>query len=87
MAELVCSALEATQEQLQNLMSQGYMMAAERTTCRVPEDPASLVLTGGYVMACSMFYERRFGVPSHQFLRSLFQFCGLKFRHLTPSGI
>jgi hypothetical protein len=38
-------------------------------------------------MACVMFYERRFGVPSHWFLRSLLQFYGLELHHLTPSGI
>jgi hypothetical protein len=48
------------------------MMAAELTTCRIPEDLTSLVLTGGYFMACTTFYEWGFGVPSHQFLFSLF---------------
>jgi hypothetical protein len=71
MAELGWSASEATQEHLQNLMSQGYMTAAELMTCRVPEDIASSVPTGGYVMACTTYYEQGFGVASHRFLRSL----------------
>jgi hypothetical protein len=67
---------EVTQEHLQNLMSQGYMTVAELMTCRVPEDPASPVLVGGYVVACMVFYEWGFGVPSHRFLRSLLRFYG-----------
>jgi hypothetical protein len=59
MAELGWSASEATQENLQNLLNQGYMTAVELTTCRVPEDPASPVPTGGggYVIAYMAFYE------------------------------
>jgi hypothetical protein len=38
-------------------------------------------------MACTAFYERGLGVPSHQFLCSLLEFFGLKLHHLTPSGI
>jgi hypothetical protein len=34
------------QEHLQNLVSQGYMMAAELTTCRVPGDP-NISCSGG----------------------------------------
>jgi hypothetical protein len=30
----------------------------------VPVDPASLALTGGYIVACTTFYEWGFGVPS-----------------------
>jgi hypothetical protein len=41
------------------------MTAAELTTCRVPEDPASPVPARGHVMACMVFYEREFGVPSY----------------------
>jgi hypothetical protein len=52
-----------------------------------PEDPASPVPAGGYIMACTMFYERGFGVPSHQFLHSLLQFYGLELHHLTLMGI
>jgi hypothetical protein len=65
------STSEVTQEHLQNLVCQGYMTAVELMTCRMPEDPISIVLTGGYVVSCVVFYERGFGVPSHQFLRSL----------------
>jgi hypothetical protein len=70
MAESIWPALEVTQEHLQNLVSQGYMIAAELATCRLPEDPSSIV-PGGYVVACAALYERRFFVPSHQFLCSL----------------
>jgi hypothetical protein len=58
-------------EHLQNLMNQGYMMMVEIATRHVPKDPASLVLMGGYVVACVAFYEWGFGVPSHQFFHSL----------------
>jgi hypothetical protein len=71
MAELGWAASEVTQEHLQNLVSQGYMMAAELATCHVPEDPASPVQAGRYVMACMTFYEWGFGVTSHRFLGSL----------------
>jgi hypothetical protein len=71
MAELVWITSEVTQEYLQNLISRGYMMMAELTACRVPEDPASPVQTGGYIVACTAFYEQGFGVLAHQILRSL----------------
>jgi hypothetical protein len=86
MVELGWTASEVTQEHLQNLMSQGYMTTAELATCCVAEDPTSLALSEGYVMACVAFYERRFNVPSHQFLRSLLQFYGRELHHLTPLG-
>jgi hypothetical protein len=57
--------LEVTQEHLQNLVSQGYMTVVKLATCQVLEDPASLALTGGYVVACTVIYERGFCVPSH----------------------
>jgi hypothetical protein len=41
MVELGWSTSEVTQEHLQNLISQGYMTAAELATYDVPEDPAS----------------------------------------------
>jgi hypothetical protein len=41
------------------------MTVAELKTCRMPEDPASPVQAGGYVVACVAFYEQGFGVPSH----------------------
>jgi hypothetical protein len=41
------------------------MTMVELTTCRVPEDPASPVQEGGYVVVRATFYEQGFGVPSH----------------------
>jgi hypothetical protein len=32
-------------------------MVAELTTCCVPEDPASHVSMGGYIMSRAVFYE------------------------------
>jgi hypothetical protein len=86
MAESGWPASEVTQEHLQNLISQGYMTVVELTTCRIPEDPTSPAPAGGYVVTCTVFYERGFGVPSHQFLRLLLQFYDLELHHLTPSG-
>jgi hypothetical protein len=63
------------------------MTAVKLVTYRVPEDPASPVSAAGYMVACTTFYERGFGVPSHQFLCSLLQFYAMKLYHLTPSGI
>jgi hypothetical protein len=63
------------------------MMAAELATCHVPVDSASPAPAGGYVMACMVFFERAFGVPSHQFLHLLQQFYDMERHHLTPSGI
>jgi hypothetical protein len=57
MAESSWPTLEVTQEHLQKLTSKGYMTAAELATCRVPEDPTSPVLAGGYVVVCLAFYE------------------------------
>jgi hypothetical protein len=87
MAQSGWPASEIMQEHLQNLVSQGYMTAAELATCHVPTDPAFPVSVGGYIMACSTFYECGFGTPSHQFLRLLLQFYGLELHHLTLSGI
>jgi hypothetical protein len=50
---------------LYSLMSQGFMMVVELTTCHVPEVPASPTLVEGYVVAFTVFYERGFIVPSH----------------------
>jgi hypothetical protein len=80
-------ASEATQEHLQNLVSQGYITTAELVTCHMPNDPSSPVLAGGYAVSCATFYERGFGIPSHRFLHSLLQFYGLELHHLTPPGI
>jgi hypothetical protein len=87
MALLEWTMSKIMQEHLQNLVSQRNMMAAELTACRVPEDPTSPVQAGVYVLACRVFYEQGFGVPSHRFLCSLLQFYGLELHHLTPSGI
>jgi hypothetical protein len=87
MAELSWPTSEVMQEHLQNLVSQGYMIAAELATCHVHVDPASPALVGGYVVACMPFYERGFGVPSHRFLRLLLQLYVLKLHHLIPSLI
>jgi hypothetical protein len=52
-------------EHLENLMNQGRMMVAELTACHMPEDPASPVQAGGYVVACTTFYEGGFVVLAH----------------------
>jgi hypothetical protein len=64
MAESSWPTSEVMQEHLQNLVSQGYMTAVELATCCVPEDPVFPALAGGYVMACTTFYEQGFGAPS-----------------------
>jgi hypothetical protein len=87
MVELGWSTSDTMQEHLQNLVSQGYITAAELATSYMPKDPTSPILMGGYVVACVAFYEQGFGVPSHRFLRSLLQFYSLELHHLTPSGI
>jgi hypothetical protein len=46
-------------------MSQGFMMATELKTCRVPKDPASPVPMEVYMVAFAAFYRRGFGVPSY----------------------
>jgi hypothetical protein len=87
MAGLGWSTSVVTQEHMQNIMSLGYMIAAKLATYHVPKDSSSPVPVVGYVMACTTFYERGFGVPSYRFLRSLLQFYGLELHHLTPSSI
>jgi hypothetical protein len=57
MVGLGWTALEVTHEHLQNPVSQEYMIAAELATCRVPKDPVSPAPAGGYVVACTTFYE------------------------------
>jgi hypothetical protein len=86
MAELDWPMSEVMQEHLQNLISQGYMIALGLATYRVPEDPVS-PQAGEYVVGCIVFYEWGFGVPSHQFLYSLLQFYNLELHHSTPWGI
>jgi hypothetical protein len=87
MVELSWPVPEVTWEHLQNLVSKGYMTVVEFATCLVPEDPTSPAPVRGYVMVCVAFFEREFGVPLHQFLRSLLQSYGLELHHVTPSGI
>jgi hypothetical protein len=65
MVESSWPVLEVMQEHLQNLVSQGYMTAAELSTCCVPKDPTYPAPAGGYVMVCTLLYEQGFGVPSH----------------------
>jgi hypothetical protein len=71
MAELGWIMSEVTQEHLQNLVGQGYMMAVELVTCRIPEDTASLIQAGGYIMACTTFYEWGFGLLAHRCCSSM----------------
>jgi hypothetical protein len=87
MAELGWPVPVVMREHLQNLVSQGYMTAAELATCHVHANPAFLAQVAGYVVACLAFYERGFGVPLHRFLCSLLQFYGFELHHLTPSRI
>jgi hypothetical protein len=65
MKELGQTMSEVTQQHLHNLMSKEYMTTVELAACRVPEDAASPVQVGGYVMACTAFYEWVFGFPAH----------------------
>jgi hypothetical protein len=53
------------QEHLKNLISEGHMTAAEFATRLVPVDPSSPTPARGYIVACTAFYERGFGVPAH----------------------
>jgi hypothetical protein len=68
MAESGWPMSEVTQEHLQNLISQGCMTVTKLAICHVPKDPTSPAPTGGYVVSWAAFYERGFGVSSHQFL-------------------
>jgi hypothetical protein len=63
MAELGWPTSEIMTKHLQNLVSQGYMSAVELATCHVPAAPMSPSPVVGYVVACSSFYKRGFGVP------------------------
>jgi hypothetical protein len=78
---------EITAEHLQNLVSQGYMLGAELAMCHILANHASPVPVAGYVIACLLFYERGFGVPSYQLLCLLLQLNGLELHHLTPLEI
>jgi hypothetical protein len=57
MAEQGWTPLEVMQAQLQNLMSQGFMTAAELMTCCLPDDPTPPMPVEGYVVAFAPFYE------------------------------
>jgi hypothetical protein len=87
MEEFGWPILVVMREHLQNHVSQGYMTTVKLATRRILADPASPAPVVGYVVACSAFYERGFGVPPHRFIRSLLQFYDLELHHLTPSGI
>jgi hypothetical protein len=63
------------------------MTAVELATSLEPVGPASPAPVGGYIVACTVFLERGFGVPLHQFLCSLLRPYVFELHHLTPSGI
>jgi hypothetical protein len=56
---------EIMQEHLQNIVSQGYLTMVELGTCHDPVDPASPAPMDGYIVACSVFCGRGFGVSSY----------------------
>jgi hypothetical protein len=87
MAESSWPTSEVTRDYLQNLISKGYMIAAEFATYLVPTRPKSLAPVEGFFMVCVAFYEWRFGMPSHRTLHSLLRSYGLELHHPTPSGI
>jgi hypothetical protein len=74
-------------DHLQKLVKHGFMSAAELEACQVPEDPTFPIPAVGYVVSFAAFYEQGFGVPPHQFLRSLLWYYGLELHHLTPPGV
>jgi hypothetical protein len=76
-----------TQGHLQSLVSQGIKMAAELMGSRMVEEPVSPMPVEGYVVSFAAFYERGFGVSSHQFHHSLLEHYHLELHNLTPSGI
>jgi hypothetical protein len=57
MAKLSLPTSEVTQEHLQNLISQGYMIEVVLANSSVPIDPTSLASAGGYVVASVAFFE------------------------------
>jgi hypothetical protein len=72
---------------LQNLVKHWFMSVMEFGACRVPKDPVFPTPVEGYVVSFVAFYERGFGMPPHQFIRSLQWYYGLELHHLTPSGV
>jgi hypothetical protein len=71
MVELDWTPSTITQGHLQKLSKQGFMTAVELAACCV--DPVFPAHAEGYVVPFVAFYEQRFGMPSHRFLRSLLQ--------------
>jgi hypothetical protein len=71
MVESGWPASVVTREYLQNLVSKGYMTAADFATYLMPVGPISPALVKGFIVACAAFYEWGFGLPSHRFLCSL----------------
>jgi hypothetical protein len=63
------------------------MTAVELMTCHMPEDPMSPIPVERCVVSFVAFYERGFGVPSHQLLHSLLQHYRLELHNLTSSRI
>jgi hypothetical protein len=57
MAEQGWAPSVVTQVHLQDLMSQGFKIATELATCRVPEDRTSPARAEGYMVAFAVFYE------------------------------
>jgi hypothetical protein len=72
---------------LQKLVKHGFLLAAVLEACWVPENPAFPTHAEGYMVSFMTIYERGFGVPPHQFLRSLLRYYGLEIHHLTPLGV
>jgi hypothetical protein len=52
-------------------MKHRFMSMVELEACRMPEGPMFPAPAKGYMVSFVAFYKQRFGVPSHQFLRSL----------------
>jgi hypothetical protein len=78
MAEQAWTPSKVTLGHLQSLANQGFIMVAELTAYRVPEDPSFPAPVKGYMVTFVEFYERGFGVPSHQFICSFLQHYSLK---------
>jgi hypothetical protein len=68
MAESTWPMSVVTREYLQNLVNNGYMTAAEFSTCLVPAGPVSPAPEKGFIVACAAFYEWGFGLTSHRFI-------------------
>jgi hypothetical protein len=86
MAEQDWTPSTVTPGHMQKLVKRGFMMAAELTAYRVPEDPMLPALAEGYVVSFMAFYEQGFDTPPQRFHRSLLWHYGLELHHLTPRG-